>query len=226
MYSTISTNKDVLRERYIIDAELVGKYDMPMLPKVTGNPELLTNAVVFKEAGKCKNPRESLCHFFTADEHFERVWNTPDKYMPMLENFKFVCTPDFTYYGDMPLALRLYQVYRARAIAWLMYQRGVNIIPTVGWNEPSSWEWCFDGLPKDSIVAVSTNGCRGRESEEHYRQGFHAMCQAIEPYKVVCVGRPIEVIDDVEIIYFDGFSQQLAKRLASGNKGLEKSKEK
>lgn len=218
MYSDINTNKDVLKERYLFGADLVGDCGFPQLPKVIGSVDDL-RPVCFKEATKEKKPRECLCHFFIDDEYFERLWNNPEQYIDMLSCFKVVCAPDFTFFGTMPKALAQYQVYRNRVLSWYLYQRGVSIVPSVGWSDPTTWEWCFDGLPQESIVAVSTNGCHSKVGKEQYRMGFHAMCEAIHPYKVICVGSPIEIYDDdVEIIYKDSYSQQMAKRLKERGK--------
>lgn len=214
-YDNINTTQDILKERYILGAELVGKYQFPQLPKVTGDVEGL-EPVCFTEMKKCKHPRESLGHFFIDDEKFERVWNNAEKYVEMLSNFKFVCSPDFTCYGGMPLALRIYQTYKARALAFYLWNRGVNIIPTVGWNEPESWEWCFDGIPKNSIVAMSTNGIVGKESIKNFATGYEEMIRRVQPYKIVCVGRPIDVPGEIDIIYFDSYSMQMRKRLEHG----------
>ena len=218
-YNEINTTTDVLKERYILGAELVGKYDFPMLAKVNGSVDGL-EPVVFTEMQKCKHPRQSLGHFFVNDECFDRVWNNAEKYVDMLSNFKWVCSPDFTCYGGMPLALRVFQTYKARALAYYLWSRGVNIIPTVGWNDPESWEWCFDGIPKGSIVAVSTNGIVGKESIEHYCTGYKVMLDHVEPSKVVCVGRPLDVSQEVDIIYFDSYSMQMRKRIANGKSRL------
>lgn len=225
MYEQINTTKDVLRERYILGAELVGKYDFPMLARATGNIEGL-EPVCFNEMTKCKHPRESIGHFFINDDRFECVWNNPEKYIELFKNFKWVCSPDFTCYGGMPLALRIYQTYKARALAFYLWNRGVNIIPTVGWNEPESWDWCFDGIPKNSIVAVSNNGIVGKESIEHYCTGYNEMIRRVQPGKVVCIGRPLDVSKEVDIIYLDNYSTQMRKRLEHGKQRLSEKKAK
>ena len=32
------------------------------------------------------------------------------------------------------------------------------MIPTPGFGPERTWEWCFDGLPMNSSVAITTNG--------------------------------------------------------------------
>ena len=44
-------------------------------------------------------------HFFIDDYQFERVWNTPEKYLSLLRRFRCVIAPDFSLYVDLPPAL-------------------------------------------------------------------------------------------------------------------------
>lgn len=106
MYQEINTINDVIRERYLYGSELDGKYGFPKLPTV--NADLTgVKAVPFNLAQRELNPRNSVCHFFIDDHRFERLWNNPEKYFRILENFRYVCTPDFSFYDGMPLAMKI-----------------------------------------------------------------------------------------------------------------------
>ena len=106
------------------------------------------NAVSFCEAVKEKNPKKALCHFFIDDARFEPLWNQPQKYLPMLENFKYVCAPDFSFYDSMPKVMQLHQVYRSRALAWWLFMNGCNVIPTVGWGNAETFDFALKGCQK------------------------------------------------------------------------------
>ena len=214
MFNTV---KDTMNEKYIYGAEKVGKFGFPQLKTTSVIPE--NRAVPFHIATKEKNPRKSTCHFFEDDYQFERVWKDCDRYIPILRNFKAVCTPDFSAYLDMPMAMQIWNRYRNRALAYYMWLNDVNIIPTVGWSNRESYDWCFDGLPKYSTLAVSTNGCFSKEGKECYRNGFKEMCRRLEPNRVVIVGRKIEVDVDVEMIYLESFGQDMTKRIGGEDNG-------
>ena len=119
----------------------------------------------------------------------------------------------------MPMAMQIWNRYRNRALAYYMWLNDVNIIPTVGWSNRESYDWCFDGLPKYSTLAVSTNGCFSKEGKECYRNGFKEMCRRLEPNRVVIVGRKIEVDVDVEMIYLESFGQDMTKRIGGEDNG-------
>lgn len=214
-YTLLHTYDDTCKEKYIYGCHLVGKYGFPQLERSLVDVQGLS-PIDFSHAKSVVKTKQSVCHFFTEDKAFERVWNNAELYVEMLKNFKAVCSPDFSAWGSMPLALQIYQVYRNRAIAYYLWQRGVEIIPTVSWCGEDSYDWIFDGLPQNSVLAVSTNGCHRRESREAYRKGFHEMVKRLHPVKVVSVGIPIEVNDDVEVINFEGCGEQMKRRIANG----------
>lgn len=217
MYDKINTKNDVLRERFIAGATLTGKYSFPQLQPINADVSDL-KPVPFHLANKEKKPRDAVLHCFTDDMRFEGLWKEPLKSIETLQNFKYIIPPDFSFYSDMPLALQIYQVYRMRAIHHYLSCFGMRVIPCVGWSDKASMDWCFDGLPHNSTLAVSTNGCFSKEGKECYRQGFSEMCKRFNPHRVIVVGRPIEVAEDVEIQYLDSFGQEMTKRLR-GNDG-------
>lgn len=167
----------------------------------------------FVRRQKKKNPKKALCHFFIDDTRFEPLWNQPQKYLPTLENFKYICAPDFSFYDSMPKVMQLHQVYRSRALAWWLFMSGCNIIPTVGWGNAETFDFCFEGLPEESTLAISTNGCFTDQGKECYRQGFKEMCSRLHPTEILVVGRPIDVDTDVKITYRESFGQKLTRKL-------------
>ena len=89
----------------------VGKYDTPII-----QPEHIDvrhlEWIPFNFAKTCTDCATKGVHFFVDDYQFQRVWNQPDKYIPLLQKFGAVCAPDFSMYTDMPLAMQIYNHYR------------------------------------------------------------------------------------------------------------------
>lgn len=212
MYSSINTKNDVIKEGYILNSELVGEYGFPKLNAIYADLEGL-RPISFNNAIKEKHPRECVCYFFIEDMAFERVWNNCDKYLNILQNFKYVCTPDFSFYSDMPKVMQIWQTYRNRALGYFLSANEISVIPTVGWGFEDSFEWCFDGLPQNSTLAVSTNGCFSKIGKECYKRGFEELCKRLNPHNVLVIGKEIKVDSDVPIIYMDSYGQEMSKRL-------------
>jgi len=214
MVKSICTVNDTLRERLILGAELTGKYDFPVIDPVIANVDGL-KSVPINYASKERNPRNAMLHMFVDDYKFDGMWSTPDKMLATLRYFKFVCAPDFSVYGDMPKILQIYNVYRNRALTHYLSMNGVKVIPTVTWSTEESYEFCFDGLPTDSTLAISTNGCHTLKAREYFIRGFNEMCDRLKPCNIVIVGGKIDTNTDIPITYMNGYSQDMAERAVS-----------
>lgn len=213
MEISVNTKNDVMREHFLLGAKLTGKYGFPQLPAVIVHADGLRSAP-FNLALKERNPKECICHFFIDDMQFERVWNNPDKYIPALQNFKYVCAPDFSFYEDMPLSMQIWQVYRSRALAWYLLINGVNVVPVAGWSDAGSFEWCFDGLPQQSSIAISSVGCaRDDLSKRCFSAGYSELIERVNGARIILFG---EKIVSGNVDQFPTFSNEIQKRIKRG----------
>ena len=83
--------------------EGVGPFDIPELKAVTSLPEI-KEWIGFNYVLSDTDPEGKGVHFFIDDYQFERLWNDPEKYIEKLKQYAVVATPDFSPYGDMPMA--------------------------------------------------------------------------------------------------------------------------
>lgn len=97
-------------------------------------------------------------HCFVKDELQNKYWNSPYAYIPTLKNLEGVIGPDFSLYRDYSLERQQWNCYRNRVIAYHWQKNGINVIPTASWSTPDSFEWCWQGLPSNSALAITTNG--------------------------------------------------------------------
>lgn len=159
------------------------------------------------------NKYHGTAHFFLDDFKFERVWNTPKKYIETLKRYKTgVLSPDFSLYTDYPIAVQLWNVYRSRWLGRYWQEQGIQVIPTVGWSTPESYDFCFDGIEHGSAVALSTLGVlRNKEAQKLFISGFNEMKQRIEPTEIILYGRvPSYLVECISqpvnnIIHFEDF---------------------
>ena len=84
----------------------VGRYDIPQIEPVTAYPQ--GDFIPMNYAKTAKDPASKIVHCFVDDYQFVRYWNSPDTYIPMLSKFSAICSPDFSTYTDMPLAMQIY----------------------------------------------------------------------------------------------------------------------
>lgn len=177
-----------------------GKYNIPMLEPVDHVPSKLQgfNYVLNK-------PDHSAgVHFFLDDYQFERVWKRPDFYISKMIEFDSVLTPDFSLYSDMPRAMQIWNTYRSRLIGQIMQSWDMKVIPTVSWSTPESYDFCFDGLPHNSTVAISTIGVkRNKEGFRLWQMGVTEMIKRITPSRIIVYGGKVEYdYQGIEVVYF------------------------
>ena len=113
---TRSGCKDVFHAFMVQNASYEGTLEMP---KIALEPTLPSKMIPFSKAISGTD-FEAWVHFYEDDAAFERLWNAPRKYLPILKRYKGVIAPDFSLYRDMPLVMQQWNIYRSHAVAvWL-----------------------------------------------------------------------------------------------------------
>lgn len=207
------TDRHNFKTEFTQGAVFEGRYDFPKLKKTQSIPE---NPIPFNTAKSNKNPAECWVHFFIDDYQFERLWNTPNKYLPMLKRFKGVITADYSMYGNMPKVQQMWNCYRNRAVAYWLQNNGIDIVPVVEWADYGDFEWCLDGLPKESTLALEIYGCR-KNSKSRYGliKGIERVCSQLSPSCLVIYGNEIKSVNSLckNVIWLENYCNIMRKRL-------------
>ena len=177
--------------------EGVGLYDVPELKPVMELPEI-EEWIGFNYVLSDKEPENKGVHFFIDDYQFERVWNDPDRYVEKLRKYAAVATPDFSPYGDMPMATQIFNHYRKQWVGRYLQDKGVTIIPTVrASTDERSLEWYLDGIPKEGIVMISSMWARDKEIRKFFKEKeYGIMLKKLNPCKVFLYGNDLS--DELE----------------------------
>ena len=187
----------------------VGKYDMPVSPRFEAqlgdfdNLRLLGYDKVNADDGK---HADRIVHFFLYDYKFEKVWNDPTQSIDRLRKYKAVLTPDFSLYIQMHRMQQMFNVFRNRWCGAYFASRGLRVIPTVNWGLEPTFEFCFEGIPKGSAVAVSTymvqehNGKPAQK--DFFMKGYNEMLRRLEPEVIICYHTPFSEMSG-NIIHVD-----------------------
>ncbi len=153
-----------------------------------------------------QNHLDRMVHFFLYDYRFERVWKNPDNDIEKLSRYRAVLSPDFSMYLEMASVMQLYNVFRNRWCGTCWASKGIRVIPTVNWGDESTFDFCFEGIEKGSVVAVSTymasehdNRC---DQKEWFMAGYNEMLRRIEPEKIICYNTPFPEMQG-NLIYVD-----------------------
>lgn len=147
--------------------------------------------VQFTEARR-KLWKGGFVHFFLDDYLFDGnrgIWSSTDRYRTMLSQYAGVLAPDFSVYSDFDRIPQMWNVYRSRLVAREFELWGLNVIPTVTWGDASTFDFCFKGIPRHTVLAVSTVGVmKSRETRKAFEAGFARMCECLSPSLAVLYG--------------------------------------
>ncbi len=71
-----------------------------------------------------------------------------------------------------------------------LLNNGVNVIPSIRWGDKYSWNFCFEGIKKHSLLALGTLSALGTcEDRENFHKGFLKMIKSLEPYSLLIYGK-------------------------------------
>lgn len=182
---------------YLVEgATFIGKYQIPSLPK---HDEILIpkDMIPFDKRNVVKE-KDLAIDFYMHDVTFRQILTSTSKYLDELSRFAAVISPDCSLYRDMPLCLQITNTYMNRAVGFYLQKHGVYVIPNVRWGDERSFEFCFQGLPTNDIVCISTHGCiKGEENKYYFKRGLEEMLIVLKPQVVLVHGSmPDEVFSD------------------------------
>lgn len=157
------------------------------------NDHFIPKDLVGFNYSKTNEEKDVGIHFYLDDYQFERIWSAPEKYVEVLQEYDCILSPDFSLYMDMPMPMKIWNTYRSRQIGAYYQSKGIKVIPTISWAERETFEFCFKGIPKESIVSVSTIGVkRDKEALEIWREGMDEMIEQINPSDILIYGGELE----------------------------------
>lgn len=189
-------------------------YGIPVLkPTQTSGDKFLR----FMDYGEVPDPENYIAHFFYDDYKFIQAWKNPDTYIDKLRRFKAVVAPDFSSYTDFPKVLQILGAYRRNWVGAYWQEQGIDIIPDVQWGNKETYNWCFDGIPKDATVAISSLGVSAKKDwngkdNTLFRQGFEEMMTRLHPKTILWYGGLIEGCEG-NIIHVSSFYDQKRESL-------------
>lgn len=174
------------------------------MPKITGVDYVPTDLIGFNYVLSAKK-FDTGVHFYVDDYQFERIWSRPDFYIEKIEPFECALSPDFSLYMDMPIAMKIWNTYRSRMIGQMMQDAGLIVIPTVSWAEPETFAFCFDGLPENATLSVSTVGVKeSAAAKEIWTAGMDEMIKRKKPRKLIVYGGALDYdYGNIEVHYYD-----------------------
>lgn len=115
---------------------------------------------------------------------------------------------------DMPMAMKVWNIYRSRLLCNYWQRNGIKVIPTISCAEPDTFQFCFDAIPEGSIVAISTIGVKwSTDSMKIWKDGTDEMIRRVKPTVILECGGDIgyQYPEGIEIRRFQNFVTERMK---------------
>jgi hypothetical protein len=167
-----------------------GKYGIPLVKKQDIDLKKIDPWCYTKTKAIDVENAHRTVHFFTYDWNFESVYQKPEIALEKLDQYYALLTPEFSTYKDMPLARQIDSVFKNRWCGAYWQKQGMRVIPTISWGSYGCFEFCFDGVEKGSVVAVSTY--TREDNVRGFMDGYNRMLEVIEPSEILCYGDPFD----------------------------------
>lgn len=184
------------------NAVFEGNSDMPLCPCTASSPpkELISyedaKSLYKKEiqSGNRDFSVNAFIHFYIDDQKFDgkqsSVWLYPEKALEIIRHFSGIISVDFSTYSDFPDPIKRYNTYRMRAFGCWIASLGIPVINNVRWGTVETWDYCFDGIPKNSMVCIGTvaSGINRIENRPLFEFGLLKMVEVLSPHTIIIYG--------------------------------------
>lgn len=159
-------------------------------------------------------------HFYIDDYQFERLWKEPERYIKIFKKYSCIFSPDFSLYLNMPLPMKIWNTYRSRFLGQFYQKHGIKVIPTISWADKDTYNFCFKGVPKGSIVSISTIGViKNKLAKELWKKGVDEMIKQINPSIILIYGSKIDYdFKNVDVRYYSNHNIARFNKVEKGIK--------
>jgi len=186
---------------FMAKGAIFSPHDIPYCP--TTATDIPTNMITWEEAKHIYKKNISVKNydfiydafvcFYIDDYKFDGargIWHDYKKALEILRHFSGVITPDFSTYQDFPEPIKRYATYRMRLMGYWLGRNGINVINNVRWGTEESFEYCFDGIPENSIVSIGTVGGSPRilNNRLRFETGLLEMVKVLKPHTILVYG--------------------------------------
>lgn len=186
----------------MVESATFSKHDIPLCPTTaTDIPKCL---IGYDEAKTIHNKKNSLkqkdyhidafVHFYVDDSKFDgkrnSFWTYPDKVLEILKHFDGCICVDVSTYSDFPDPIKRWNYYRMNAFGYWLTTKGIKVISNVRWNDKSTWHYCFDGNPHNSMLCLGTiaSGLKYKANYDMFHEGLLKMAEVLKPHTLLVYG--------------------------------------
>jgi len=186
---------------FMVNGAKFGKYDIPFCP--TTATRIPINQVTWEEVKQIHKKHivnkeydyheNAYINWYLDDYKFDGIrgiWHDYNFVLETLHHFAGAITPDFSTNQDFPEAIKIYATYRMRAYGYWLGQKGIEVINNIRWGTEETFNYCFEGVPTNSIVSIGTVGGGPRKliDRDRFETGLFKMAEVLRPHTILVYG--------------------------------------
>ena len=191
-------------------APIIGSQHHPKLQPVFAIPPV-KRLITLNNAPYEKHPEECGLCFYTKDSVIERIWNNPAKYVTLIKRYPVVIGLDYSILCNMYYPQQVYNCWRNYVMTYWLQEQHPVVVPNAGYGGEDTFIWAFEGLPENSWLAVTTQGCLDNyELKWMFLNGLHELVRQKHPKGLIVYGKfPADWIDKfpMPIVIFPAYSE-------------------
>ncbi len=186
---------------FMAEGAMFGKYDIPYCP--TTAADIPKEQVTWEEAKQIHRTHiskkdedyfvDAYINWYIDDYKFDGprgLWHDYNFALRVIKHFAGIITPDFSTYQDFPHPIKINATYRMRIFGYWVGKQGINVVNNVRWGTEETFEYCFEGVPKNSIVSIGTvgGGPRKLADRSRFEAGLYKMVEVLNPHTILVYG--------------------------------------
>jgi len=206
--------RDEFQAFLIEGAQLSDNFEFPILYPCHEIPEKL---ISFSKISKVENINQFI-HFYERDKDILSFYRNPRKFFPRISQFKGAIGCDISIYRNMPFAKQIDHTYNNRALTFWLQNHGLSVIPNVRYGDNRSYSFCFEGIPKKSVISIGTYGnMKMKDDIDCNTKGLVETIKQLKPEAIVFYGtikeemRSILSLEKIYYRIFDSFTSEFFK---------------
>lgn len=161
---------------------------------------------------------DTLVVFYEPDVNFARILHNPKRYVEPLRRFTYVVGPDFSQKVGMNPFVCYSNSWWNKALTAYFQSCGITMVPNATWSTPASYGYAFKGLPKQSVIAINSNGIKGNDAALYlWRKGYEEAIRMLEPTMILRYGDRLPGEWEEISVYYENLN---LKNLRNGRKRI------
>lgn len=196
--------------RPLLGNHILDQYSMPVIHRTSEEQVDFENMIPvgIQNLTTKENNSKKLVLPFNYDKNLLKYWKDPMKYIPRFQSVMAIGTPDYSVYPGMNKNEIQHNIFMSRWLGCLWQSYRCIVLPVISWWGEDTYDICFSGIEKNSIVIISTLGCR--ENQEVFFNGFEEMKNRISPPLIIVYGNMLDGMTGrfINIKYTEAFNKK------------------